>query len=90
MVTSRDGAVGFCLQFKLWNEPCPARCDQFVAAPTGSLEVARDKKFDIDCVYFTRITSPSPVFYCTLYRQSDPFCDACLFPKYMTDPSQPG
>ena len=86
LLTSKDGSVGFCLKFKLWNEPCPPHCDQFTLGEVGSLEEAQSKNNDIDCLDFTRIEKDHPGYYCNLYKQIGPLCHSCHFHRYVSDP----
>ena len=91
LLTSNDGSIGFCLKFKLWNEPCPPRCALFTPDKIGSLEEAQSKKYDIDCIDFTRIDhdKDQTVYYCNLYRQKEPLCQSCGFHRYDSDPFNP-
>lgn len=88
LISSCDESVGFCLKFKLWSEPCPPSCDQFQLGYVGSLKEVQTKKYDTDCLDFTRIGQEDgqSAYYCDLYKQTEPLCDACQFHRYETDP----
>ncbi|MFX1517534.1 MAG: hypothetical protein ACFFC6_14605 [Promethearchaeota archaeon] len=88
LITSKDGKIAYCLKFKLWNEPCPKMCDQYIPHGPGQIEEAKQANYDIECLDFTRkIITDSPEYYCTLYNLPKPLCKECLFHRYTEDPS---
>ena len=90
LITSNDGATAYCLKFKLWNEPCPKMCDQFVSHEPGQIKEAKRANYDIECLDFTRrIVEGRLEFFCTLYNLAEPLCKECLFHRYTEDPSTP-
>jgi hypothetical protein len=83
LITSKDGKTAFCLKFKLWNEPCPRLCDQYVPFDPGQIEEAKQANYDIECLDFTRkLVDGSPEFFCTLYNMKNPLCKECFFHRY--------
>lgn len=88
LITSNDTTTVYCLKFKLWNEPCPKMCDQFILCEPGKIQDAKRANHDIECLDFTRkLVDGSPEFYCTLYNLTKPLCKECLFHRYAEDPS---
>ncbi|UCG03394.1 MAG: hypothetical protein JSW11_05260 [Candidatus Heimdallarchaeota archaeon] len=88
LITSNDNAAVYCLKFKLWNEPCPKMCDQYVPSEPGNIEEAKQANYDIECLDFTRkLVEGEPEFYCSLYNLTKPLCKECLFHRYAEDPS---
>lgn len=88
LIASDDNTAVYCLRFKLWNEPCPKMCDQYVHSDPGNIEAAKRAKYDIECLDFTRkIVEGSPEYYCSLYNLTKPLCKGCLFHRYAEDPS---
>ena len=87
LIKSHDGTVTHCLKFKLWNEPCPPRCDQYTPGEVGNMEEVEDKKYDVDCRDFTRISQRQnqPAYYCTMFMLPEPLCEPCLYHRYFPD-----
>ncbi len=87
LVKSRKNMIGFCLKLKTWIRAlnsCPNQCPYFIKSQEGNLEVTELKKYNIECIYFTRIKNEqgSPIFYCDLMMQRKPFCQSCHFFSY--------
>jgi hypothetical protein len=88
LITSKDGKTAYCLKFKLWNEPCPKMCDQYIPHEPGQIEEAKQANYDIECLDFTRkVVEGLPEFFCTLYNLTKPLCKECRFHRYVEDPS---
>ncbi|MFX1285494.1 MAG: hypothetical protein ACFFB5_17785 [Promethearchaeota archaeon] len=86
--------VCFCLKLKEITVKCPPCCSFYIAGEPASYQDALEKQYDIDCLYCTRreVSQPNaietPMFYCRLYFQFQPFCGSCQFALYKADPDQ--
>ncbi|MHA2246762.1 MAG: hypothetical protein ACXADY_17595 [Candidatus Hodarchaeales archaeon] len=91
LLKSNDGSITYCLKFRLWSEPCPPRCDQFISGEPGSIDETQSRNYDIECRDFTREKSSQALiaYYCKLHMQTKPFCHSCIFHRYQTDPFDP-
>lgn len=82
--------ISFCLKYKEVINKCPLFCPFFVKGKPGHYQYAIEKQYDIDCLYCTRKkvlqdkNCNKMKFYCTLYKNSEPFCSRCPFALYQT------
>ena len=93
LILSTDKMIAFCTAFKEWMVPsdaCPKRCNRCVEGAVGKMEEVTQKKYELECLYFSRRLSGESrgVYYCSLYDQEAPLCVRCLFPMYIEDPKQ--
>ncbi|MHA2226433.1 MAG: hypothetical protein ACXAC8_14585 [Candidatus Hodarchaeales archaeon] len=81
MVKSKDETLAYCLELKIWNEPCPPSCPYFESGEPGNLEVLQEGNFTFDCMKFTRKLSKEgkAYLYCKLLRAFNPLCTSCYF-----------
>ena len=87
LLQNQDQSTYYCLTLKLWNEPCPKRCQNRVVGKIGSFEDAEVKGYDIECLEMNRKITLSdknkqPTFFCGLYELPEPFCKECTFARY--------
>lgn len=78
--------MGYCLKYKDWSNHCPVKCGECVSGEVGELEVTEQKKYNIECLHFTREMKKGLIYFCTLMMQEEPFCDLCQFPIYKEIP----
>ena len=75
----------YCLKLKVEGS-CPKNCPRKVMARFAHISEVEEKKFNINCLHFTRIqieqedSASQPRFYCTLFEQENPLCEVCEIP----------
>lgn len=69
-------------------DDCPRRCSRRGEGVGGQMEEVTQKKYELECLYFSRRQSGANVgiYYCLLYDQEAPYCTRCLFPLYIEEP----
>ncbi|MFX0085315.1 MAG: hypothetical protein ACFFAU_06550 [Candidatus Hodarchaeota archaeon] len=91
LLQNTDQSANYCLKLKLWNNPCPPKCERKVEGEIGNLEEAQAINYDLDCLEIIRkcfkAEDRDALFYfCQLYEQVNPFCNECQYPRYLEDP----
>ncbi|MFX0050563.1 MAG: hypothetical protein ACFE8U_04655 [Candidatus Hermodarchaeota archaeon] len=77
--------IAYCLKFHDWLDQCPKKCQEYVHGEVGKIIDIERKRFNIECLHFNRKfgnNGSSPIYYCSLMMQEDPFCHSCQFPSY--------
>jgi hypothetical protein len=80
--------IAYCLRFHDWLDQCPRKCQEYIHGEVGKIIETERKRFNIECLYFSRKlqnNGSSPIYYCNLLLQEDPFCYSCQFPSYKED-----
>ena len=81
LLKSHNDTLTYCLNLKLWNDPCPPRCAYYKAGCPGILEKLEARDYRIHCKKFIRksVTRKKAKGYCNLYLMSEPRCRECSY-----------